>query len=369
MPPSVLRLGLNFWQAAWVAAEDPERLDRELDTLASLGVRDLRVLAGAEGPDHLGTRVEPSMQPGPGVWNERLLAGLERALAAMDARGMRAIVVLGNFWSWSGGLAQYRDWAGRGPIPGPLDGPDHCRFAAGFYRDDAARAFFAVHVEQIVQRLRAAPAVAVWEILNEPRGMQDPEGMRSFLSETAARIAALDSTRDVATGSEGSTAHPDAAGLDFAADHADPGITVTTCHLWPENWGLWDPRRGDDAQLDGVIEWSRAYLRRHAEIAAELGKPLLLEELGLARDGRSLDAAGTTRHRDRFFAAMLEEARALAEQGLPVHGVLFWAWSGEALTTSGRGGDPPHEPDGWYGIGTSDTSTLATLRAFATPAG
>ncbi|MFW5921554.1 MAG: glycoside hydrolase 5 family protein [Polyangiales bacterium] len=362
----LVRLGLNFWQAAWVAAEDPARLDRELDLLADAGVRELRILAGAEGPDDAPARVVPSLQPSPGRWNERLLAGLEHALVAADARGMRAILCLGNFWSWSGGLAQYRAWAGSGAIPQPLDGPAYCRFAAGFYRDAAARALFDAHVEHVVRRLRAAPAVAVWEILNEPRGMHDPEGNRAFLAETAARIAALDPGRDIATGSEGSTADPGAAGLDFAADHASEHVTVATCHLWPENWGLWDPRADDDAQFEEVLAWSRAYLRRHAERAAELGKPLLVEELGLARDGRRLDAGAGTRRRDRFFAAMLEEAEALANDGLPVRGIALWTWSGESLVPGAaprpRGGDPPHEPDGWYGIGARDASTLAALQ-------
>ena len=356
---------MNFWQAAWVAAEDPERLERELDLLHDVGVRSLRVMASAEGSDAVAGRVVPAMQPQPGVWNEDLLAGLEEVLRALHARRMEATLCLGNFWSWSGGLAQYRAWAGADPIPQPLDGSDHQAYACGFYRDLAARALFAAHVETMVTRFRDAPAVATWEILNEPRGIHDPKGMRDFLSQSAAQIASLDSNRDIATGSEGSTAHPADAGLDFVADHQSPHVSVSTCHLWPENWGLWDPRGDDPAQLAQVIKWSNDYLRRHAQMAAQLGKPLLIEELGLARDGRRLDADASTRARDHFFTAMIDQAHALATEGLPVREISFWSWSGEALKRSAsraRGGDPPHEPSGWYGIGVDDDSTLEVFR-------
>jgi mannan endo-1,4-beta-mannosidase len=357
-----VRLGINFWQAPWVALRHPERLERELDLLAEVGVRDLRILAGGEGPDDASGRVTPALRPAPDRWNDEIFAGLERTLRALEARDLSAILVLGNFWSWSGGLTQLRDWAGHGPIPTPPDGDAFRTHAAGFYADDAARALFAAHVEAVVTRLRGAGAVGAWEILNEPRGLHDPEGMRAFLDATAATIAALDPSTAVATGSEGSTADPADAGLDFRADHESPHVGLSTCHLWPENWELWDPT-DPEADLEPILDWSRAYLRRHATIAGELGKPLLFEELGLARDNRRM-GQGSTEARDRFFAAMLEEASALAAEGLPVRSVCFWTWSGEALGGAAPyPGDPPHEPEGWYGIGPSDRSTLDLFRA------
>jgi len=357
-----VRLGINFWQAPWIAFTDPERLARELDQLAAVGVRDLRILAGGEGPDDAGGRVTPALRPAPEEWNDRVFEGLELTLRALEERGMSAILTLGNFWSWSGGLTQLRDWAGHGPIPTPADGDDFRTHAAGFYADTRARDLFTAHVDMVVGRLCGAAAIGVWEILNEPRGLHDPEGMRAFLDETAAAIAERDPTTAIATGSEGSTADPEGAGLDFRADHASPHITLSSCHLWPENWGLWDPS-DPAADLDAVLDWSRAYLRRHATIAGELGKPLLFEELGLARDARAL-GRGATDARDRFFAAMLEEANALLAEGLPVRNVCFWTWSGEALGGAAPyPGDPPHEPEGWYGIGPEDHGTLSVLRA------
>lgn len=357
-----LRLGINFWQAPWVALTDPERLARELDLLAELGMKDLRILAGGEGPDDAGGRVTPALRPAPHRWSDRVFEGLEHTLRACERRGLSTILVLGNFWSWSGGLTQLRAWASHGPIPSPPDGAAFRTHAAGFYGDAAARDLFRAHVEAVVRRLRGASAIDTWEILNEPRGLHDPKGMRAFLADASATIAALDPQTAIATGSEGSTADPADAGLDFRADHRSPHVTRTTCHLWPENWQLWDPR-DPTADLEPILDWSRAYLRRHATIAGELGKALLFEELGLARDGRAM-GHGPTEARDRFFAAMLDEAKALRAEGLPVRSVCFWTWSGEALGGGAPyAGDPPHEPEGWYGIGPADASTLAVFRA------
>ena len=56
---------------------------------------------------------------------------------------------------------------------------------------------------------------------------------------------------------------------------------------------------------------------------------------------------------------MCDEMEAARADGLPVEGILFWAWAGETLGGEGRGlgGDPPHEPAGWYGIAAEDGST------------
>jgi mannan endo-1,4-beta-mannosidase len=53
----------------------------------------------------------------------------------------------------------------------------------------------------------------------------------------------------------------------------------------------------------------------------------------------------------------------------------FWAWNGEARAAHpdyrfrdgdrAYMGDPPHEPQGWYGLFDNDESTLALVRMHA----
>ena len=377
--------GVNLWYAAWLGAPaplgDPARLDRELDRLAALNLTTVRIMAVSEGPSGAPQRVSPPIEPRAGHFDPRLLAGLDRALAALAARDMRAIVCLGNFWFWSGGFAQLRAWAGAGPIPYPRGATgwdEYARFTAGLYRDTRALALQDRQIAQVVGRVNREtgiayaddPTIAVWELANEPRGTGDPSGLRAWIARTAARIKALAPRQLVATGSEGETATPAGAGLSFVADHAADAVDVTTVHLWPENWGIYDPLRDDEAAFARSLRWSKDYVARLARAAADLGKPVLLEELGLARDGRRFDGDATTARRDRFFAAMLDTLDELAQDDAPVAGMLPWAWTGEGVPTRPGGawqeghplgGDPPHEPQGWYGIRADDTDTAAVL--------
>lgn len=52
-------VGTNFWYGAILASEgeggDIERLEAELDTLKALGMTNLRVLVGGDGPDGIPT--------------------------------------------------------------------------------------------------------------------------------------------------------------------------------------------------------------------------------------------------------------------------------------------------------------------------
>jgi len=260
------------------------------------------------------------------------------------------ISVLTNFWDWSGGLGQYRAWLGAGRLPDPaVDGWDvFQRYVSAFYRESGPRQQFAEHVAHLVHRFHDAPAIGIWEIANEPRGVGDPAGMQQWLVDLARQIRSIDAARPIATGTEGSTPFAGAVGLDFESDHAPAEIGVTTCHVWPENWRIYDPHT-DEAGFERALAWAVTYVRAHAEAASRLGKPLWVEELGLARDGRVLSADAPTTRRDRFLSTVVDELVRCRDRGLPVAGILPWAWSGEALQRglapdADWAGDPPHEP-------------------------
>ena len=86
-------IGTNFWYGAILGSEgeggDRARLEAELDTLKALGMTNLRVLVGGDGPDGIPTRVSPTLQKEPGVYNDTIFRGLDYLLAEMAERGMR----------------------------------------------------------------------------------------------------------------------------------------------------------------------------------------------------------------------------------------------------------------------------------------
>jgi len=180
-------------------------------------------------------------------------------------------------------------------------------------------------------------------------------------------------------------------------DHALSEIDAVTIHVWPQNWDWYQPTpaAASGASLQAAITKATTYVLGHARMAATLGKPLLLEEFGLARDGEGFvpsakyppsadsfapatfsspltplaaaaPAAATDGRRREFYAALF--ALVLASHGgggsggapaAEISGVSFWAWAGEGRPSTPGGywqrgdallGDPPHERQGWYSV-------------------
>lgn len=342
---------------------DRTRLRAELDHLQRLGVTNVRILAGFEGPESEPNRTAPALMIAPGEYNPAVVDGLDYLLFQLGKRGMTAVVALINFWEWSGGMAQYVSWHEHSEIPYPQthDWRVFCDYATRFYACDTCQEWFRDHISAIIgrvnpythRRYRDEPAVFAWELANEPRYYP-----QSWIVDTARFIKSLDPNHLVTTGSEGEV------GGDFDTTHRSEDIDYATLHIWPQNWGWFDPQRPET--YDHAERTAMAYLRRHVEQARSLGKPLVLEEFGLARD-RDADhdiyssAAGIT-HRDRFFTAMLNEVAGSSASGGPLAGSNIWVWSGRARPQGPWIGDPPHEPPGWYSVFDTDTSTLAVLK-------
>ena len=128
-------------------------------------------------------------------------------------------------------------------------------------------------------------------------------------------------------GSEGPTPWPSYVNNDLRQDHGSEHIDYVTIHVWPQNWGWFDPTasKGSAKDLEHAWKASVAYIDAAVAVAASLTKPLVVEEFGLARDnGRS--TGGSTSQRDAFYTKMCSY---LAAKPGTVAGLNFWAWAGE----------------------------------------
>jgi mannan endo-1,4-beta-mannosidase len=206
---------------------------------------------------------------------------------------------------------------------------------------------------------RDDPTIFSWELANEPRRYPD-----AWIDETAAYIKSLDPNHLVTTGSEGS---PPWERQDFIETHNGPNIDYVTIHIWPQNWSWFDPQNPTD-YADSEKK-ARDYFKQHTEYANTLGKPLVLEEFGLARDWETFqdifNPASTTSNRDLFYTAMFEEVLSSIKDGGPAAGDNIWVWSGTSLPRDPWVGDPPHEIPGWYSVYSTDQSTLAIISKHA----
>ena len=363
--------GTNFWQGMHLGMEgeggDRARLVAELDALQQLGVANLRLMASSEGPDSEPYRMTPALMTAPGEYNPAVLDGLDFLLSQMGHRGMKAVMVLTNYWHWSGGMAQYVSWQNGTAIPYPGDWGAFMEYSAQFYECAECQDWYRAHIAMLVDHTnpytglayRDDPTIFAWELANEPRRYP-----LAWINDTAAYIKSLDPNHLLTTGSEGS---PPWEGQDFRQTHAGPAIDYTTIHIWPQNWGWYDP--ADPSSYAEAEANALKYLAEHAGMSAALGKPLVLEEFGLARDFEPLNdiyaPAAPTALRDLFYAAMFNAVYASASSGGALAGDNFWAWAGAARPGDPWIGDPPHETPGWYSVYDADAATLALIAAHA----
>ena len=138
-------IGTNFWYGAMLGSKgiggDRKRLLKELDLMKANGINNLRVLVGADGEDNLASKVQPSLQIKPGVYNDSVFDGLDYLLFELGKRDMYAILFVNDTWEWSGGYIQYVEWTGDyGKKVLPSDGWDNfCKYAGKFLQSDKAK--------------------------------------------------------------------------------------------------------------------------------------------------------------------------------------------------------------------------------------
>lgn len=375
-------VGTNFWYGPILASDgrggDYDRLVRELDTLKALGLENLRVMVGADGPDGDPFRVEPALQTAPGVYNDTLLLGLDRFMAELGKRGMQAVLYLNNSWEWSGGYGRYIEWTtGERALLPLVDGyKPYTVQMQKFQTNKAAQELFFNHIRAIVGRTNSVtgkpysedPAIFSWQISNEPRCFSDdPEiraGFIGWLSESARLIKELDPNHMVSTGSEG------LVGCEIDPElleqvHSIGDIDYMTIHIWPYNW-RWVQADRLTEDLDKVFAMTDEYIGLNREVALRHGMPVVVEEFGYPRDGFSEQREAATTGRDRFY----EHIIALVSDGT-LDGANFWGWSGfaEPEHSEWKPGDdytadPPHEPQGLYGVYVTDSSTVEIIKQF-----
>jgi len=388
--------GANIWYGAWLGADtaygNRARLIRELDRLQAIGIRNLRVLASAE-LSPLKNSITPGFRDRTANYNQDLLKGLDWMLAEMAKRDMTAVLYLTNFWEWSGGMMTYLYWVNGGNYIDMNDPahpwPEFADRNAAFYTNTQAQMMYRDYIRNIVQRTNTVtgrpyatdPTIMAWQLANEPRpGGSDAVAVPNlpafyrWVDQTARYIKAMDPNHLVCTGSEGLKGSIEREQV-LIDSHSTPAIDYLTTHIWPNNWSWMNA-----ADLPGTYDAGAAkvqtYIDTHVRIATQLGKPLVIEEFGYPRDGADAFAPEIpTTFKDRFYKQIYTAIEADVARGGPLVGSNFWAWNGEARTPHadhrfqrgdlGYMGDPPHEPQGWYGIFDTDASTLAVVRAHA----
>ena len=375
-------IGTNFWYGPILASDgqggDYARLCRELDTLKALGLENLRVLVGADGQDGVFSRVEPTLQKAPGVYNDTLLMGLDRFLVELGKRDMQAVLYLNNSWEWSGGYGQYMEWAtGEKALIPLIDGYwPFMQQMRKFQTSKESQELFYNHLRAIVGRTnsisgkpyREDPAIFSWQIGNEPRCFSDEAAVRDgfigWLTESARIIKELDPNHMVSTGNEGFMGCEQDMDL-LERVCAIPGVDYMTIHIWPYNWN-WVKADSLREDLGTAMDNTQEYIGRHQELSAKYGHPVVAEEFGFPRDGFLSSMTAPTSARDAYYAFVFSQV------GTTLQGANFWGWSGFAVPLHEQWesgdpytGDPAQEAQGLNGVYITDTTVDIISEAVA----
>lgn len=375
-------IGTNFWYGPLLASDgsfgNRDRLAAELDSLQAIGIDNLRVLAGGDGPDGLASHIEPNLQTAPGVYNDTILRGLDYFIAELEKRGMKAVIYLNNAWEWSGGYSAYLEWAGHGKAVIPsVDGwPAYMDYVKQFVQSDSAKALAANHVRNIVTRTNSvtgrpyteSTAIMSWQIANEPRafGEDNKEAFAEWIGETARLIKSLDPNHLVSVGSEGSHGCEEDIEL-WTRLHSFPEVDYGTIHIWPYNWS-WISESTVTDSVATACRNTDTYIDAHYARLSPMGKPIVLEEFGYPRDGMATAPGSPVTGRDNYYSHVFSQVRNTGK----IVGVNFWGWGGLAVPahdTWQHGddytGDPAQEPQGLNSVFACDTTTIAIIRAAA----
>ena len=376
-------VGTNFWYGAILGSEgrggNRERLCQELDDMKAMGIDNLRILVGSDGEEGVLTKVEPTLQKAPGVYNDTILAGLDYLLMEMGKRDMVAVLYLNNSWEWSGGYGFYLEHAGEGVAPRPNeDGyPAFMNFMRKYATSEKAHKLFYDYVRFIISRTNRYtnvayvddPAIMSWQIGNEPRafGKEELQPFTNWLKEASALIRSLDKNHLISIGTEG------AWGCEgdyetYEKISSDPNIDYCNIHIWPYNWS-WANKDRLIEDLPAACDSTKQYIDRHIEICDRLNKPLVMEEFGYPRDGFKFDKKTSTQGRDGYYKYVFSLVAENAEKGGKFAGCNFWAWGGRAnpqheqwLPGDDYTGDPAQEAQGLNSVFSTDTTTLEIVK-------
>lgn len=380
-------VGTNFWYGAILGSQgeggDRARLLRELDFMKKNGINNLRILVGGDGADGITSRIQPTLQKEPGVYNDDILDGLDFLLSEMKKRDLYAVLYLNNAWEWSGGYSQYLEWAGAGKAPIPsVDGWNtFTAYVQKYAQNKEAQAMFSQHVNNILTRTNRYtgekytndPTIMSWQIGNEPRAFSDAnkQAFAEWMAVIAAQIKSIDKNHLVSTGNEGKAGCENDIHL-YETLHADANVDYMTIHIWPKNWG-WVNEETLATNLDQAITNTKTYIDEHAVIAKKYGKPIVLEEFGFPRDGLSFLPGSPTVSRDRYYEAVFSYIHENMQNGGCFAGCNFWSWGGFAKPVPEHvfwepgddyTGDPAQEEQGLNSVFSSDESTMKVIEKY-----
>jgi mannan endo-1,4-beta-mannosidase len=263
-------------------------IDSALNDAANMSLTVVRAWAFADGS---GNGYTP-LQPEPFVYDAAAFDSLDYTIWKAGQLGLRLVLALVNNWPDYGGMAQYVKWFLGLPDDSFTTGVNHDLF----YSTPQIRRCYKAYARYVTSRFNRYtglrynqdPTIMTFELANEPRSRSDKSGneLLAWITEMSSFVKRLAPHQLVTTGDEGfygDPANSDYPYSNFEGDRwkeflALPAIDYGTMHLYPQGWGE------NPASKPGTdpVTWGNTWISNHISDGAALGKPVVLEEFGLA---------------------------------------------------------------------------------------
>ncbi|MCH81319.1 mannan endo-14-beta-mannosidase 4-like, partial [Trifolium medium] len=165
----------NGFNAYWLMmiASDPStrnKVSTTLEEASKHGLSVARTWAFNDGPGY------KALQISPGSYDEDVFKGLDFAISEAGKYGVQLILCFVNNWKDFGGKSQYVKWAQeRGQLVNNDD---------DFFTHPVVKQYYKNHIKAVLTRINTIsglaykddPTIFAWELMNEPRTLNDYSG-------------------------------------------------------------------------------------------------------------------------------------------------------------------------------------------------
>lgn len=307
--------------------EDRHRLCAQLDSLQSVGVTNLRILAGVRGS------IPDSLQ------GDSLLRGMDYLLKEMHHRNQVAVIC----------------------FPSPTDS---AWLTSSSSIADSLQICYQGWLERVVKHVnhhtRKAygedPTIMAWQLGENLRPASPTGGDALFarVRQTVQYLRTLDSRHMITVGSEGIRGSGNNVQL-YRRLHSLSQVDYLTLQFRPIAWN-WSSKSAVFTALSRVYNKSSEYLAEHERIAFHLNKPLVIESVTYPHDVGLAQSASGTRARDAYFSFVFSWLTSNRPAETSLCGVRVGEW------------DANPQPSVDYSvcdevIRSTDSATLQTIRS------
>ncbi|MCE5300696.1 MAG: cellulase family glycosylhydrolase [Spirochaetia bacterium] len=253
-----------------------KNMDYVLSEAAKIGLKVMRIGSNGEAVTEEEAKTADPLRYiriGPDKFNEKALVEFDHVMEAARRNNIRVIIHFTDNWEYYGGVGVYAKWAGVS--------------REEFWSNEQCKKYYKQTVDAWVDRINTVsgikykddPVLFCWELCNEPWDRNDVTGkeLARWIDEMAGYIKSKDPKHMVSTGSDSFFLKEDGthySGSDFIQDHQSKNIDFCTYHVYP----TYEHNRFS-------LNTTKYLIDKWVDAGRTLGKPVVMEEFGITKDG------------------------------------------------------------------------------------